>query len=694
MSSEQELTDSNRGNSNPRGNSHGNPRGNSNPHGNGHGNPRGNSNPHGDSHGTPLRGDTAPGNGQPRDTGDTNPHNPFMTGHNTVVTPAPRPKFYTPELSALRGTQTRLPGYAAQPQPIQQPQPPPPPATAGNAITQPEGTPNPGTNTAGTGTGTAATGTAANETTGAFDYDDSGIPDEAIANIEDPRDTAEETNNGTEEPNTAPNPLPPTDPPRSNIPNPTTSTTATITIPEGYAYSRQANVDATEADKTILNQERDLDQAIEMLKPQDIFKDATTTLRNSMQSETLQFTRTKATRDKFEADKNLIRRNIRFKPEFKIPHGVEEYPDTIQRDYQKLAEKFDAQVRQHTLDLNATLHEAHQLNLFKQRIDRVRGLTSILIFKLGVHHIDFYRTNVCDDASSDSENAPDPNTKPSQDRKTLAKYAVYNLLKRIDLDMLKYLDINRDKLLALFGPSDDTSLQEIDKQAIEYTTNCMMLYIKPATCLHYKTQLALEKAKQSEANIRASYNYNKDFLATSKVNEAIAEANTPKETKVLGAVIDTRITAADNKKRQQRQKQKQVAKKQHTDTGDGKNKGKQHPGKHQPGKHPDKQAHKKQGPKGKHPKGPRDQQKKPADPKPEGRHAKQARLKGILKNKTAQQPSPEDDTEDSKDTEEATTQQQSNQGKGKGKQKPNRKRPPNKGHNTGRQKTGARPGQR
>ncbi|MGL5814213.1 MAG: hypothetical protein ACRCYW_12925, partial [Aeromonas sp.] len=59
----------------------------------------------------------------------------------------------------------------------------------------------------------------------------------------------------------------------AHIPNLTTSA-PTITIPGGYAYNRQANTDATEADKAILDQERDLAKATEMLIPQDTFQDA------------------------------------------------------------------------------------------------------------------------------------------------------------------------------------------------------------------------------------------------------------------------------------------------------------------------------------------------------------------------------------------------------------------------------------
>ncbi|MGL4350198.1 MAG: hypothetical protein ACRCT2_06460, partial [Plesiomonas shigelloides] len=258
-------------------------------------------------------------------------------------------------------------------------------------------------------------------------------------------------------------------------------------------------------------------------------------------------------------------------------------------------------------------------------------------------------------------------------------------------------DLNRDKLLALFTPGDYNSLNEADKNAVDYTTNSMMLYIKPATCLHFKTELALTKAKKSTAQIRANYNAKKDLLATSKVNEAIEAADFPKNDKILGDVVASKVSTTLNKRKQRRQKQlaKQTAKNR-TDKGDekGKQTGKKHTGDKHTGKKPDKLAHKRHGPQGKHPKG-RDQQQPPADTNPKGNPTKKARFKGILKNKqdTAQQSSSEDEADDPQDTEEATTLHQSNQGTGhrRPKNKNKRKKPPHKGPNPkGRHKPGKR----
>ncbi|WP_371070081.1 hypothetical protein, partial [Salmonella enterica] len=101
-------------------------------------------------------------------------------------------------------------------------------------------------------------------------------------------------------------------------------------IPTGYAYTNSTNEEATKADKAILDQTTDLAKAIETLDPHDVFKSAIEKLRDSLHGESLQYTTVTSQCNSFEKNPNLVRKCINIQPQYIFPHGLNEYPTTLE----------------------------------------------------------------------------------------------------------------------------------------------------------------------------------------------------------------------------------------------------------------------------------------------------------------------------------------------------------------------------
>jgi hypothetical protein len=152
------------------------------------------------------------------------------------------------------------------------------------------------------------------------------------------------------------------------------------------------NEDATAADKILLDQEPDLDKAIEKLIPQDDFATTIKDLRKTMHGESLNFRWTIQTYRSFEEHPDRVRRCIDIRPPFNTPHRLDDYLTTLKPIFATLAAEFDAETASYRQRANAILHRGHAFTCFQNRTARMQTLTAQLVHNLGCAHIEFYRT--------------------------------------------------------------------------------------------------------------------------------------------------------------------------------------------------------------------------------------------------------------------------------------------------------------
>jgi hypothetical protein len=159
---------------------------------------------------------------------------------------------------------------------------------------------------------------------------------------------------------------------------------------------------------------------------------------------------------------------------FTVPFGATNYPNLlplyqqIQTDLSTLNESF---WRTGT----ALIHKGLQVTRFQCRIDQLKLLSPHLINDVAVYHISFYKKDNC------HRHHPDPHNPPCN-HETLAILAMYQLICNLDLELLRYLDLNRQAcehiFLGEYQTIDYNTLSPLDQEATDYALDLMLRYIK------------------------------------------------------------------------------------------------------------------------------------------------------------------------------------------------------------------------
>jgi hypothetical protein len=123
--------------------------------------------------------------------------------------------------------------------------------------------------------------------------------------------------------------------------------------------------------------------------------------------------------------------------------------------------------------------------------------------------------------------------------------AVRRLLKKIDLELLAYLDINREPLIADYvtvnKPKAYMSLTETDRETVDFITTTILGYIKAATCCKHIELSAEQQKRQALAKLVALIELEDAKLALTATDKAMAEAEVPKDMTALNQAIDNRL---------------------------------------------------------------------------------------------------------------------------------------------------------
>jgi hypothetical protein len=326
-----------------------------------------------------------------------------------------------------------------------------------------------------------------------------------------------------------------------------------LRLPEDYAYDAESNTEAEEEDKETADKEPDLTKAIATLIPLATMTPLIITLRNTMNRATQAFSTANTSYATFDGNPDLIRKNVNIKPTFVVPHGIDAYPTTLKPIYETLITQFDALVINFKKEASQLIHKGHETTCFKHRLDRIRLLTSQLINNLGLGHVEYYKMK----NNLYPQKQPTTATQPSATETTgpldleLATSAVHQLWNKLDLQMLEYLDINRKVLIENFvsahKPTDYTKLNEDNKNTVDFVTNTILGYIKPATCLYSLQKSNTAADVTLEAKLIALQTARASNKAQEAVEKVLDQANLPKENTTLEATIVRIFDARANK---------------------------------------------------------------------------------------------------------------------------------------------------
>ena len=337
--------------------------------------------------------------------------------------------------------------------------------------------------------------------------------------------------------------------------HPPTSTFKPFVLPN-YAFDPEKNEEASTTDKTIADTYTDLEKATETLKPLEQMRTRVTHFKNTMNGATINFEKCKTSYAMTDGP-NFVYKAARTHVKLEIEYGTNQYPTTLEPMFKTCAARVDELNSKFQKDQTEVMHEAHRLAVFKRRLDRANILHTHLVHQLGRFHAAYYRTK---------HNLRQPNTTAEDEQKLCVKLAItadLALLNKLDLDMLKYLDMNRDTLIdnfiSAYSPSNYNNLEQHEKDTVDYICNTILSYIKPATCLHSSKKQEQQLETRAEAIVAAEMESDTARQAHAAVDKALRQQDMPKDNKSFHNAVVGIIHSVQNKHVQSHQKRKAAA---------------------------------------------------------------------------------------------------------------------------------------
>ena len=328
--------------------------------------------------------------------------------------------------------------------------------------------------------------------------------------------------------------LPPrvTNPPRQPFDIPDTA----------YTYDASKNQETSPWAVAELNKEPDYHKAIETLEPQQQMKTKTALFRAQMQGVSLVYDNCSTNYARIDNNKSFIHRSVQIQaPTYHIPAGATNYKNNLLPLYLRVNDALAQCAETFKQEATKIIHTGHRIKRFQLKLDRINLLFRHLVNELGQFHAAVYR-------------ATNPTvTKSLFTDEDLARLAVRDLIKlMLDLETLEYLDINRTQLLEVFDasyPPKATKIYGIDAQAVNFTRNTIMLYLKACTVTHYKRAKPQKTHTTAMATVAAKMERATATAAMSSTTEALKTQAPafPQNPKALTDLITKTITQELNK---------------------------------------------------------------------------------------------------------------------------------------------------
>jgi hypothetical protein len=120
---------------------------------------------------------------------------------------------------------------------------------------------------------------------------------------------------------------------------------------------------------------------------------------------------------------------------------------------------------------------------------------------------------------------------------------MYQLICNLDLELLRYLDLNRQAcehiFLGEYHPIDYDTLSPLDQEATDYALDLMLRYIKPITIVYFTQQKEALHKRNAEAAVIAEIEEAKAKDALAAVDDSIKRNADilPKETKTFKSTV-------------------------------------------------------------------------------------------------------------------------------------------------------------
>jgi SepF-like predicted cell division protein (DUF552 family) len=284
-----------------------------------------------------------------------------------------------------------------------------------------------------------------------------------------------------------------------------------------------------------LNTTKIFEEATQTLTPQKQLTEALHRICTSVYGSSLALDIHNTSIAKTEGNPYFVHKSVRTKVTFRVPFGSTSYPD-LQPLYDGIQQELSTLNEAYKKKGTQLIAQGLVITRFQCHIDRLKLLCSQLISDIAIYHVSFYKKEHHYKHSIDPSHPPKWN-------EDLAILAVYLLLSVLDLETLAFLDLNctacKQIFLGEYSPCEYSKLNQLDKEAINYTLDTMLTYIKVITVHYYEHQKDILRKRNAEAAVIAEIEEAKARDAMDAVHHSIAHASAslPKDKSTLKDVV-------------------------------------------------------------------------------------------------------------------------------------------------------------
>jgi hypothetical protein len=321
-----------------------------------------------------------------------------------------------------------------------------------------------------------------------------------------------------------------------------------------FSYEPTANKEAKQWAVDKQNEELAFSEAIKPLVPLEQLKPKLINFRNAMHGASTTIDKSTKSYQWVTDQPDYTHKCVDVKPVFQLPFGADKYPSTFMKLYTHINSQLEAKAAKFRNEATELIHKGHGIMCLQYKLDRIHIMFTHLIYEIGQYHAAYYRAR-----NPDKDPRDDPNKVPSDI--DIAITGVHTLLSSIDLDVLEYLDVNRDKLHDIFKerfqPTPAADIKHCpDVRASSYVTNTILGYIKSATVAHYNAKTTKNQEVLARACVAAKMEKNQASDAMAATDKAITAATLPTSNKTLtdaiNHVVDKRLSKPRTKRPPQR----------------------------------------------------------------------------------------------------------------------------------------------
>ena len=226
-------------------------------------------------------------------------------------------------------------------------------------------------------------------------------------------------------------------------------------------------------------------------------------LKTDLESKSFEFEKQRKSIQHSQTNPTFVHHCVKVKAPFERPHNAHNFPgmpeiyNRVQQDLRKVDEAYQALTTR-------IIVEGQKAILFQYRLDRIQTLLTTLVNQIACFHALYFRQK----HKTKHTLQPDYRVRPPAH---LASLALYRLLDLGYDPLLRYLDVNKPALLAVFGElypdtkkeANLANLNSLDKLSVQFTQTMIASYLGLITWIPHNKKAEEEREQAAILAVQA-----------------------------------------------------------------------------------------------------------------------------------------------------------------------------------------------